>query len=593
MTLLILSILALLAGPAIYASARGRDAMLSLLDGLIFVSVSGLVLLLILPESFETGGWAVLVFAVAGVFGPTFLEGLSRQLARRTHVLALILGLAGLALHATIDGTALSHDHLAAGSALPAAVVLHRFPVGLAIWWLLRPAFGFPAAAAVLGLIAAATLVGFNAGPHLTAGLSGQGVAWFQALVAGMLLHVVFHQPHLRSSGCDCREVARFSGWYEGVGALLGVGLTAILLGEGISHHGGDVVIEGLRTFLVLARESAPALLIAYLMAGAIHSFLPVSSIRWLGRGSAMSQSVRGMAVGLPLPVCSCGVVPIYQSLIRRGVPPTAGISFLVATPELGVAAVLLSIPLLGGEMTLIRVGAAIIVAAAVGRVVGAMCRPSAGNDAGSAPLIEPAAGKTFSDKVRSSLAVGLGDVVDRTAPWILLGLAVAAVAQPFLSAGWPARIPDILEVPLFALVGLPAYVCASGATPIVAVLLAGGVSPGAALAFLLTGPATNVTTFGVLAKLHGRRIAFTFSCAITGLSIALGYVVNWVFPFGGAGALDPSQDAEGSLFQTICLALLIGVFLSSVLRRGARRFVGELLFPGQRAIDLHPHYHN
>ncbi len=586
MTLLTLSILALLVGPVIYSSVRRRDTMFSLLDGLIFVSVTGLVLLFILPESFEAGGWATLAFAAVGVFGPTFLEGLSRRLARKTHVVALVLGLTGLALHATIDGTALSHGH----SVLPAAVVLHRLPVGLAIWWLLRPTFGIRAAAWVLGLIAGATLLGFAAGPHLVAGLSGQGVAWFQALVAGTLLHVVFHQPHLQSSGCDCRQVAESRGWYEGIGALMGIGLIVMLVGGGIAHHGEDLITQGLHTFLVLSRESAPALLVAYLLAGAIHAFLPVSSIRWLGKGSPVSQSVRGMAVGLPLPVCSCGVVPIYQSLIRRGAPATAGISFLVATPELGVAAVLLSIPLLGGEMTLIRVGAAAIVAVLVGRIVGAMCRPTGGPEA--LPLVEPSARRTFAEKARSSLAVGLGEVVDRTAPWILLGLAVASVAQPFLSTGWLARIPDVLEVPLFALVGLPAYVCASGATPLVAVLLAGGVSPGAALAFLLTGPATNVTTFGVLAKLHGKRIALIFSCAITGLSIALGYAVNWVFPFGGAGALDPSREVEGSLFQLICLMLLLGVFLSSVLRRGARRFVGELLFPGQRAIDLHPHYH-
>ena len=126
----------------------------------------------------------------------------------------------------------------------------------------------------------------------------------------------------------------------------------------------------------------------------------------------------------------------------------------------------------------------------------------------------------------------------------------------------------------------MPVYVCASGATPLVAVLLLGGISPGAALAFLLTGPATNVTTFGVLSKLHGWRIALTFSLVMLTLSVGLGVTTNGLFrTLIPAPTETPSHDSTSSL-QLLSLTLLAGIFLVSFVRRGPRQFVAEILSP-------------
>jgi uncharacterized membrane protein YraQ (UPF0718 family) len=589
---LVASILILLLGPILYSLLRRRDSMLSLMDGLIFTTMTGLVVFVLLPESFDQGGWPTLIFAVIGLFGPSFLESIARQQARRTHVIALVLGFSGLVIHAALDGTALS-GMLGTGSTgpvLPLAVVLHQLPVGLTIWWLLRPSFGLGVAVAAMAAMSASTVAGYMGGEWLTRGLSGESLAWFQALVAGSLAHVVFHQPHLKQDTCGCKEVTAAANRYEGAGALMGVGLLALVAAGHLAHDGGETAGGSLQVFLTLALESAPALLLAYLMAGALHAFLPYSSIVWMRRGSAFSQSIRGMAVGLPFPVCSCGVVPLYQSLIRKGAPATAAMSFLIATPELGLDAVILSIPLLGIEMAAIRVAGAAVVAVLVGWIVGRICDRSTGSSLlGDQPV---SAAAPLGGKVKKTFQVGFGEVVDHTAPWILLGIAVAALVQPHLTSGWLRRLPDFWEVPLFTLIGLPAYVCASGATPLVAVLLAGGLSPGAALAFLLTGPATNVSTFGLLGRLHGQRTAFIFSGTIIAVSMALGFLVNWWFPASGAGALNPTLHEEAGPLQIISLLLLTVVFLASLFRRGARKFVAELLFQDQRAIDLHPHYH-
>jgi hypothetical protein len=145
----------------------------------------------------------------------------------------------------------------------------------------------------------------------------------------------------------------------------------------------------------------------------------------------------------------------------------------------------------------------------------------------------------------------------------------------------------------LFTLLGLPTYVCASGATPLVAVLLSSGVSPGAALAFLLTGPATNVTTFGVMGKLHGRKIAFIFSLTIIGFALTLGYLVNFLLPDVARVSMDQISGHASTSFNWVCLVLLSSAYLFSLLRRGARHFVGELFFNDERALDLTPHYHS
>jgi len=167
--------------------------------------------------------------------------------------------------------------------------------------------------------------------------------------------------------------------------------------------------------------------------------------------------------------------------------------------------------------------------------------------------------------------------VVDHTAPWIVLGLLIAAVAAPLLEGGWLTRIPPVVDVLLFALLGFPTYVCASSATPLVATLVATGLSPGAAIAFLITGPATNATTFGVVAGLHGRGAAVNFALTLVGVAVAAGLVINFTFgAFAGPSLEALVEEAPGLLHQ-VSLFLLGVLFLSSVLRRGIRRFIGEL----------------
>jgi len=190
--------LGLCVGPPLIALSGRWRWLVSTVDGVVLVTMGGLLAAHILPELFEVAGPIAALAVVCGLLAPPVLERLLGQAASQVHGVTLALALGGLALHAGIDGVALAgggHDHGTTAS-LRLAIALHRIPVGLTIWWLLRPAFGAKAALAVLLLIAAATVIGFFGADALGTHLQGQALALFNAFVAGTLVHVMLHRPH-------------------------------------------------------------------------------------------------------------------------------------------------------------------------------------------------------------------------------------------------------------------------------------------------------------------------------------------------------------------------------------------------------------
>jgi uncharacterized membrane protein YraQ (UPF0718 family) len=590
LTLLLISLAAFALGPLLYRIADRARASLALLDGFVMVAVAGLALVHIIPHAVAKSGAAALAVAAVGFIAPGFVEHRLERAARQTHTAALVLALAGLTVHEFFDGVGLATPFYGdeGVSLLAVAVVLHRLPIAITIWWLLAPTRGWRPAALVLVALGAATVLGYVSVDMVAGSMDATWLGLMEALIAGSLLHVVVHRPSpLSTPSHDRRE--RLA---AGVGALLGLVIVVGLGGEHYipnhSHH--TIGFSGVFTALVL--ESAPPLLLAFALAGMVQVVLPHASMRWMRTGRPATEALRGMAFGLPLPICSCGVIPLYQTLIRQAVPATAAMAFLVATPELGIDSVLISVPLLGGQLSILRVVAAAMVALVIGVTVGRLARrgetppPAHAHVTGERP-------RSLLARVRAGLDFGFGEIVDHTAPWILVGIAIAAIVEPALDGDWVAALPWGSDVVLLAFIGMPMYVCASGATPFVAVLIHKGISPGAALAFLLTGPATNATTFGVLSRLHGPRIAAAFGGAIALLTIGLGLLINVFLPHVDSIALHEVAEADPSLLQIGCLAVLTVVLTLSVLRQGPRGFVGQILTPyGARRHD-HDHAHD
>jgi uncharacterized membrane protein YraQ (UPF0718 family) len=570
------SIAALFVGPMLHRLADRAGRTFSLLDGFVVVAVLGLAMLEIIPSGIEHAGWIAVLAAGAGLLLPTVAERYFG--GKPTHRAAAWAAFVGMGLHSFTDGLALVGSHAHGDShALGWAVVLHQVPVGLAVWWMLtspgeaRQRDGLVA----LTMIAGATVLGFVFGETTTLFDDSGIVGGFEAFVGGLLLHVVSHGIGSKGSrrAAEHRVVT-------GIGGLLGL---AVVLGLVMASASEDARREAMiDTFWLLLLESAPALLLAYGIAGLLGVFMGDAPARWLRRGGTTVQALRGVAFGLPLPLCSCGVVPVYRSLVDKKVPATAALAFLVATPEIGLDAVLLSFPLLGLEMTLLRVGVSFVLALAVGVVVGGWIeRRAAAVQDPSVPAAEPepAAGQSLPlrSKLVAAVRTGYGEILDSTGPWILVGLMLAAFLQPWIDTEALTRLDPALQVAAFGLVGLPVYVCATGATPLIAVLIATGLSPGAALAFLLTGPATNATTFGVLEQLHGRKVALMFTGTVIAVVLGLGWGVNALWPNAGVGAGQLHEHHEPSLLSLGSAVVLGGLFVVSLLRQGPRGFLGRL----------------
>lgn len=238
---LALSILALLAGPLLYVLGRRSANLRQVIDGFVFITVAGIVCVFITPAAIEAGGVQAVVALLLGLGFPVAVERIFERSMQRAHVFILLLAALGLVVHAVIDGIALlpgpqlTNDPAVVrgdglygslfDNQLALGVILHRLPVGMAIWWSVRESFGTAAAVGTFLLIIAATTAAFVLGEPVIELASTRTLAAFQAFVAGSLVHVVVfgvtHDHHAHSHGANERR------------------------GEHAAHHGALRVVQG------------------------------------------------------------------------------------------------------------------------------------------------------------------------------------------------------------------------------------------------------------------------------------------------------------------------------------------------------------
>ena len=191
---LVLSIAALLLGPAIYAAGRQNRIARRVLDGLILVSIAVIIAVHVVPEAIQHGGKLALVIILIGLAFPLLLERLFRRATDTAHLFIVALAAAGLLIHAVVDGVALLPEN---GTSLAYAIVLHRLPVGMAIWCVVRPNFGTVTAVSVFALVIGATVAGYFVGASVLELAETRTVALLQAFISGSLIHVViFRHGH-------------------------------------------------------------------------------------------------------------------------------------------------------------------------------------------------------------------------------------------------------------------------------------------------------------------------------------------------------------------------------------------------------------
>ena len=331
--------------------------------------------------------------------------------------------------------------------------------------------------------------------------------------------------------------------------------------------------------------EMAPYILLGFLFAGLLNEFVkPRTMARHLS-GSGLLPVIKAAALGVPLPLCSCGVLPTAVSLRRRGASRAASTSFLIATPQTGVDSIAATYSLLGLPFPMIRPVAALVGAVAGGWAVGRFGgEEKAASDEESCCAVgeEEASSGDASPGRRLLRAVRYGfvDMVGSVGGWLVIGLIVAAlitvtVPESFFTALSDNRLLAMLAV---VAVAVPMYVCATGSIPIAMSLMMKGLSPGIAFVMLMAGPAANFASVMILSRTNGRRATAIYIASVVATAIGFGLVIDcllpqswFALPMSGSGACH-SAEAIG-WFPKVCgilLTLLLGYTL--IVQRLIRR---------------------
>lgn len=300
-----------------------------------------------------------------------------------------------------------------------------------------------------------------------------------------------------------------------------------------------------LNTFWYILSESAIFILVGFVLAGALDLVLSKQRLTRFIRGAKARAVVLATLIGIPLPLCSCSVLPTALTLRRRGSSKGATLAFLIATPETSVTSILLTYALLGPFLAIYRPIAATVTAIVAGLVETMFER--AAPDAAPAPPPQmeeaaspdaccatcndqdPAHDHSGSTTFTGAMRFALVDLFDDVFGWMLVGILFAAALQVFVP---PETLQTALGGPLqsmllMVLIGVPLYVCAEASTPIAAVMIAQGVSPGAALVFLLVGPATNIGSLGALRKELGLRTIVVYLASIIVVAMFMGSLLS------------------------------------------------------------------
>lgn len=348
-----------------------------------------------------------------------------------------------------------------------------------------------------------------------------------------------------------------------------------------------DFVVRWLAAVWEILALSGPWLLVGFALAGVIKVLLPDRLVhRHLGRDDARSV-LKAAITGVPLPLCSCSVLPTAVSLRKSGASKGATTSFLVSTPETGVDSIGITWALMDPVMTVVRPVAALLTALVSGLLVNVLVRlgltPETGEveladahdhdhdhcddadhahgdatDSEHAPPPKPSAAR--------ALRYAFGPLLDDLTPWFLVGLALSgliAVLLPDdalgaeLGSSWLTMLAMLV-------VGVPMYVCATASTPIAAVLVAKGLDPGAALVFLLAGPATNLATMAVVRGFLGGRVLGVYLLGIATTALACGALLGPLYDALGVAPFVASVASTGEHLGALEIGggVVIGVLL-------------------------------
>lgn len=332
--------------------------------------------------------------------------------------------------------------------------------------------------------------------------------------------------------------------------------------------------MELFNSLLFMLNEMSPYILLGFLIAGLMHAFIPQQAFARHLSGTGWKSVVKAALIGIPLPLCSCGVLPTAIAMRRGGASRAASVSFLIATPQTGVDSIAATWSLLGPAFAVVRPIAALVTAFFGGVTVGLAEEADAPAAACALSGDEGLRPKSWTRRCLDALRYGFVDLVGSIGGWLVTGLVIAALITVYVPADFFSALGSrpVLSMLTVLLVAVPMYVCATGSIPIALSLMLKGLSPGTALVLLMAGPAANFASFTLISREMGRKAAFLYLLSIVAGAMAFGLAIDYLLP---AGWFAPSahmahcmHTAAFSPFSTACSVVLAALLAAAFVRQ-------------------------
>lgn len=332
-----------------------------------------------------------------------------------------------------------------------------------------------------------------------------------------------------------------------------------------------------------LFTEMAPYLLFGFFIAGLLHILIPREKIyRHFSRNDFFSV-VKAALFGIPLPLCSCGVIPVAAHLRKEGAGKGATMAFLVSTPVTGIDSLLATYSLLGLLFAVVRPAASLF----AGLLAGSLFllnnrerRPAAPDTFSCALCSVPERhSHSFLEKIAGMLRYAFVDLIRDTGKWLLAGILIGGAISYFVPGDFIQRYlgTPYLAYPLMILAGIPMYVCATGSIPIAASLILKGMTPGAGLVFLITGPATNTATISFVLGRLGKKALVIYLFSITASAVLFGLLIDLLWAGSGKDirVLMPGMTMVPHHAASAAAFLLAALILASFIKRNNKTVRG------------------
>ncbi len=320
-------------------------------------------------------------------------------------------------------------------------------------------------------------------------------------------------------------------------------------------------IVAALSEFWAVVQEMAPYLLFGFLAAGVLSVVIPAQAVeRHLG-GRGAGPVLKAALFGIPLPLCSCSVIPVAASLRKHGASRGATSAFLISTPQTGADSILVTLSLLGPLFAIFRSVAAFVSGVVGGAVIGVVERNGLEDAPGEVCTDECCSPAGSPSIVGRAFRYGFVTLARDIAKPLLVGLAIAGVIAAVVPDDYFSGLlgGGLGAMAVMLLVGIPVYVCATASVPIAAALIAKGVSAGAALVFLMTGPVTNAAAISITWKVMGRRAGFAYLGTVALTALGAGLLLDRVLAVSGEmGTVEPLWELPPTVKFVASLVLLL-----------------------------------